>query len=90
MVYFEHRGTSKIRDYSEKLFKIKNEVGGEEKANSKLRKEHLTLPKWKNHYGKTTSEYRTFKEFNNLPKEIKEITTYSKLKRELKNLFGVN
>ena len=55
------------------------------KLSSKLRKEHLQLPLWRNKFGKMKEEYYSIKIFNELPKETKTLNTYNAIKRELLN-----
>ena len=51
---------------------------------STLRNTELKVPLWRNYYGKMTKKYYSYSIFNRLPIELKQITTYNELKRDLK------
>jgi hypothetical protein len=79
-----------LRNYTimiKKIFKIRAKWDSI-KQQSSLRMDNLQLPKWKNCFGKMTSEYRGHKIFNKLPKQIRGVERFCTLKLELKKLWG--
>jgi hypothetical protein len=71
------------RNIIKNYFKLQKELETQ-KSLSKLRKEHITLPLWRNKYGKMNSKYFLTNMFNELPSRLKKLNSYNKLKNELK------